>query len=520
MEENSSYSKPNGLQRWMTTVDHKDIGYLYLVFGGFVGLWGATDAIMVRTELLTPTAGIWGVETYNALFTTHGLSMLFLFATPVAFGLSNHLVPLLVGADDMAFPRVNAVAFWLLPMALLLMRSGILANTLGIVAIRPPMTGWTFYPPLSIRELNLTIDLVLLGLHLSGVSTILSAINFIVTIMIQRDEDVGWERLDIFSWTILTTSGIVVFAFPILGAVLLMILLDRNVGTTFFTVEGGGYILYQHLFWFFGHPEVYILTLPAMGLISLILPKFTGRTLFGFKFVVYSTLAIGVLSFGVWGHHMFTTGVDPRIRSSFMAVTLAIALPSAVKVFNWIATLWDGRVQVTPPLLFCTGAIFNFNLGGITGVFLAALPVNLRYHGTYYVVGHFHFILVGMIVFALFGACYYWFPLLTGQHYDRNLAMAHFWLTMIGALVTFGILLLLGMQGLPRRSATYPLQFAPLQQLATVGAYVMGFGQILWLLNMVKSLRTGERITDADVWNLKQNGMFTREWQWFERRLR
>ncbi|WP_336363602.1 cbb3-type cytochrome c oxidase subunit I [Halalkalicoccus salilacus] len=504
----------------MTTVDHEDIGLLYLAFGSFAGLWGGTDAMMFRTELLAPSTGVWGTETYNALFTTHGLTMLFLFATPVAFGFANYLLPLLVGADEMAFPRVNAVAFWLLPTALLLMRAGVLANLLGVNGIDPPATGWTFYPPLSVRESNVDVDLVLLGLHLSGVSTLLSAINVVVTVVTERGADVGWERLDVFSWTMLTTSGLVVFAFPILGAVLLMLLLDRNLGTAFFAVEGGGVVLYQHLFWFFGHPEVYVLVLPAMGLVSLILPKFTGRRLFGFEFVVYSTMAIGVLSFGVWGHHMFTTGVDPRLRGAFMAVTLAIAVPSAVKTFNWIATIWNGRVRVAPPSLFCFGAIANFVVGGITGVFLAAIPVDVVYHGTQYVVGHFHFVLVGMIVFALFAACYYWFPLFTGRLYDDRLAMAHFWLTMGGVVVAFSALVFLGMQGLPRRTATYPLRFAPLHQIATIGAYVIGFGQLLWAWNMVRSLLSGETVEEADVWDLKRDGAFTREWREFERRLR
>lgn len=518
--EDQSKRKPEGLSRWLTSVDHKDIGILYLFLGSFVGIWGGMDAVMLRTELLTPSADVWGAATYNALFTTHGLTMLFLFATPVTFGLGNYFIPLLIGTEEMAFPRINAIAFWLLPTALLLMRIGIIANILGIEAIGPPATGWTFYPPLSIRESNIDIDLVLLGVHLSGISTILTAINFIVTIVVERQETIEWNHLDIFSWSMLTTSGIILFAFPVLGAVIGMLLLDRNLGTAFFTVDGGGFLLYQHLFWFFGHPEVYILTLPAMGLLSLILPKFTGRALFGFESIVYSTLAIGVLSFGVWGHHMFTTGIDPRIRSGFMAVTLAIAIPSAVKVFNWITTIWNGQVRITPPLLFCLGAIVNFVIGGVTGIFLAAIPIDITYQGTYYVVGHFHFVLVGMIVFVLYASCYYWFPLITRRMYDEKLAKIHFWLTMGGIIVSFGLLLILGMQGLPRRMATYPLQFAPIQQVATIGAYVIGFGQLIWIYNMVKSLVYGPEVKQPDVWDLKKYGMFTQEWLKFEQELK
>ncbi|WP_049903881.1 cbb3-type cytochrome c oxidase subunit I [Halococcus agarilyticus] len=511
--------KLRGALRWVTTVDHEDIGLLYLVFGTAAGLLGGLDAMLLRTGLLTPSADVWGPETYNELFSTHGLTMLFLFATPVAFGLASYVVPSLIGADDMAFPRVNATAFWLLPAAFVLMRAGIFADLLGVPGMNPPATGWTLYPPLSRRAPNVDLDLVLLGLHLSGVSTLLSAGNFVVTIVAERADAVGWHRLDIFSWTVLTTSGLVLFAFPVLGSAVVMLLLDRNLGTTFFAVEAGGPLLWQHLFWFFGHPEVYILVLPPMGLLSHIIPKFAGRELFGFQFVVYSTLAIGVLAFGVWAHHMFTTGIDPRIRASFMAVSLAIALPSAVKTFNWIATMWGGTVRLTAPMLFCVGAIANFVVGGVTGVFLASIPVDLLYHGTYYVVGHFHFVLVGMVVFALFAASYYWFPLFTGRLFDPGLARAHFWLTTIGVVIAFLAMLVAGMGGLPRRMATYPTQFATTQQLATLGAYLIGFGQALWLWNVLVSWRTGQIVETADVWNLKESGAFTREWQRFERRL-
>jgi cytochrome c oxidase subunit 1 len=511
--------KLRGALGWVTSIDHKDIGLLYLVFGTAAGILGGIDAMMLRTELLTPAADVWGPETYNALFTTHGLTMLFLFVTPVAFGLANYVVPSLIGADDMAFPRLNATAFWLLPAAFVLMRAGIFADLIGIAGIDPPATGWTLYPPLSTRDPNADLELVLLGIHLSGVSTLLSAVNFIVTIVTQRADAIGWDQLDIFSWTILTASGLVLFAFPVLGSAIVMLLLDRNFGTTFFLVEGGGPILWQHLFWFFGHPEVYILVLPPMGLLSHIIPKFSGRKLFGFRFIVYSTLAIGVLSFGVWAHHMYTTGIDPRIRASFMVVSLAIALPSAVKTFNWISTMWGGNIRLTAPMLFCIGAIANFVVGGVTGVFLAAIPVDLVYHDTQYVVGHFHLILVGMVVFALFAACYYWFPLLTGRMFDRELARAHFWLTMVGVVVAFLVILVIGMNGLPRRLVSYPARFATAQQLATLGAYLIGFAQVLWAWNMFVSWRSGPIVETADVWNLKADGAFTREWQRFERQL-
>ncbi|RBI58992.1 cytochrome C oxidase subunit I [halophilic archaeon] len=520
--------------RWTTTTNHREIGILYLVFGTLAALWGGMEAMMLRTELLTPETTIWSAETYNALFTTHGVTMLFFFVTPVFFGIGNYFLPLLIGADDMAFPRLNAVGFWLLPPALLIARSGLPAQVVGqllgllvetgdvlrfFLTLREPGIGWTLYTPLSIQVPDPQINFLLLGLHLSGISTTVGAINFVVTTVYERGEDVGWPDLDIFSWTMLTTSGIVLFAFPVLGSALVMLLLDRNFGTAFFVTEGGGPILWQHLFWYFGHPEVYIIFLPATGLMSLILPKFAGRKLFGFKFIVYSTLAIGVLSFGVWAHHMFATGIDPRIRASFMAVSIAIAVPSAIKTFNWITTIWSGNLRITAPLLLCVGGIGTFVIGGVTGVFLAVIPIDILYHATYYVVGHFHLILMGIIPFMMFAASYYWYPIVTGRMYDRQLALFQSMLLVTGSTVTFGTLVVIGFLGLPRRHANYPVEFVLYQQVATVGAYVIGISVLLWLYNMLWSYRNGRPIEDADVWNLKETDQFTREWQWFERRL-
>jgi len=522
--------KPAGIFRWLTTVDHKDIGILYILFGIAAGTWGATDGMMIRAELFTANPTIWDPQTYNAVFTMHGLTMLFFFVTPVFFGFANYFIPILLEAEDMAFPRINAIAFWLIPMAFLLARAGLLTEVLGklllafgidipvLLILEPPASGWTLYVPLSTTLENPQMDLLLLGLHLSGLATVMGAINIIVTIFTMRGERVTWANLDIFSWTILTTSGIVLFAFPLLGSALLMLLADRNLGTAFFTAEGGP-ILWQHLFWFFGHPEVYILVLPAFGLVSYILPKFAGRKLFGFRFIVYSTLAIGVLSFGVWAHHMFATGIDPRLRAAFMAVSIAIAIPSAVKVFNWITTLWGGSIRLTTPMIFSIGAVGTFIIGGVTGVFLASIPVDLVLHDTYYVVGHFHFIVVGIITFMAFAAGYFWFPLLTGRMYNRKVAKIHAYLTIVGVFTTFTPLLALGYLGLPRRRAAYPAEFEVLQQLATFGAVLLIIGLGIWALNMFQSFRVGPKVEDADVWDLKQTDQFTAEWQWFEGKL-
>jgi len=413
----------------------------------------------------------------------------------------------------------------LLVPALVLMRAGLLSDVLGhvfvagglgalgeqLLALAPPATGWTFYAPLSVQLELPTVSVVLLGLHLSGVATTMSAINFIATIFTERD--VAWRDLDIFSWTMLTQSGLILFAFPLLGSALVMLLLDRTVGTTFFAIQGGSPILWQHLFWFFGHPEVYILVLPPMGIVSLLIPKFSGRKLFGFKFVVYSTLAIGVLSFGVWAHHMFTTGIDPRLRASFMAVSIAIAVPSAVKVFNWITTMWNGHVRLTAPMLFCVGGVATFVVGGVTGIFLAAIPIDLLLHDTYYVVGHFHFIIMGLISFAFFAGVYYWYPLVVGKHTDYRLSVAHFLLTTVGIVLAFGPMMIMGQEGLPRRYASYPAEFAGLQQVATLGAILIALGTVVWLFNLVQSYRMGDPVTTDDPWNLREHGdRRTAEW--------
>ncbi|ERH06811.1 MAG: heme/copper-type cytochrome/quinol oxidase, subunit 1 [Halonotius sp. J07HN4] len=524
--EESGYideEKPAGIVRWLTTVDHKDIGILYGLFGVIAFSVGGLMVMLMRIDLITANS-LLGTATYNSLLTSHGITMLFLFGTPIIAAFANYLIPLIIGADDMAFPRINAIAFWLLPPAALLIWAGFFAKPLGLFG--PAQTAWTMYTPLSLGAAGPSadavggagVDLMLLGLHLSGVAATMGAINFIATIFTQRGEEVSWANLDIFSWTVLTQSGLILFAFPLLGSALLMLLADRNLGTAFFLTDGGN-ILWQHLFWFFGHPEVYILVLPMMGIVSYVLPRFAGRKLFGFKFVVYSTLAIGVLSFGVWAHHMFATGIDPRVRASFMAVSMAIAIPSAVKTFNWITTLWNGRVRLTTPMLFCIGFISNFIIGGVTGVFLASIPIDLVLHDTYYVVGHFHYVLMGAIAFAGFAGIYYWFPLVTERMYQASLGKAHFWLSMIGSNITFLAMILLGYGGMPRRYATYLPEFATLHQVATAGALLLLVGQIIWLYNMVSSWFEGKRVEGADPWNLSQDNVRTIEWQWFEQKL-
>ncbi len=512
-------AKPSGLVRWLTTVDHKDIGLLYGVYSVAIFGWAGGAALLMRLELLDPEMSLFSASFYNSLLTSHGIAMLILFGTPILAAFSNYLVPLLIDADDMAFPRINAIAFWLLPPSAVL----VFAGFLPLEGVIPAQTAWTMYTPLSEgvgagTQGNVGVDLMLLGLHLSGVSVTMGAINFIATIVAERGDAVTWANLDIFSWTVLTQSGLILFAFPLLGSAIVMLLLDRNFGTTFFTVGGGDPILWQHLFWFWGHPEVYILILPAMGIVSYLLPRFSGRKLFGFKFVVYSTLAIGVLSFGVWAHHMFATGIDPRLRASFMTVSLAIAVPTAVKTFNWITTMWNGRLRLRTPMLFSVGFVSNVVIGGVTGVFLASIPVDLVLHDTYYVVGHFHYFLMGGTVFAVFAGIYYWFPLYTGRWYQERLGVVHFWLTMAGVNVTFFAMVLLGYGGMPRRYASYLPQFATLHQVATVGAVLLTVGQLVWLFNVVQSYLEGPAVESGDPWNLERDDLYTMEWAWFRRR--
>jgi cytochrome c oxidase subunit 1 len=522
-EGGTTTEKPSGLTRWLTTVDHKDIGLLYGTFAVLSFAWGGIAVLLMRLELLTPTSDLLNASFYNSLLTSHGITMLFLFGTPILAAFSNYLIPLLIGADDMAFPRINAIAFWLLPPGAMLIWAGFFP--LGDVI--PAQTAWTLYTPLSLgagggNQATAGVDLMLLGLHLTGVSATMGAINFVATILTERAEEVTWANLDIFSWTVLVQSGQIIFAFPLLGSALVMLLLDRNLGTSFFAIEAGGTMLWQHLFWFFGHPEVYILVLPPMGLISLILPRFAGRRLFGFKFVVYSTLALGVLSFGVWAHHMFATGMDPRLRASFMAVSIAIAIPSAVKTFNWITTMWNGKLRLTTPMLFCIGFIANFIIGGVTGVFEAAIPVDLILHDTYHVVAHFHYVIMGGIAFAVFAAIYYWFPLFAGRMYQRRLGKAHFWLTMVGTNLTFFPMVLLGYAGMPRRYASYAAPVGPvdvftlLHRFATLGALILAVGQLIFLWNIIQSWLEGPKLTGGDPWDLAERGHLTNEWAWLE----
>ncbi|SER68983.1 cytochrome c oxidase subunit I [Natrinema salaciae] len=493
----------------LSQVDHRRLARWHLAFALVMGLWGGLDALFLRTALVTPSLDRWTAETYNAFFTTHGLTMLFLFALPAIWGFAYAAVPPSIEADGIAHPWLGVWAFWLQVPAALAIRAGTVGGILGVAGLEPVSSGWTLYSPLSVLSQNPAVDSVLVGLLLVSVGTAATAWTLVVTI--RRRREIRWLDVDTFTWTVLTAGAMSLVAFPVLAVAVALLLADRTLGTAFL-VGGGGPLLWQHLFWFFAHPLVYVLVLPPMGIVGHVLPRFAGRRLFGRRSSVYSTLAIGVVSFTVWAHHMFVTGVGPSVRTVFMITTLAVALPSSAKLCTWLVTLWGGSIRYTAPMLAVLAAVGFFLVGGVTGVFLAVVPINVRYTGTYYVVAHFHLLLAGFVGLALVAGTYYWFPLLTGRRLEPGLARLHCWLTIVGVAVTFGALLLVGLAQLPRRVATYPAAYAPLHQLATVGAYVIAAGQLVFLLNLGRSLWVGDPAPD-DPWALEDGPSHTREWR-------
>ncbi len=488
----------SNLTRWLTTTNHKEIGILYIVmsFGFFIV--GGVLALLIRTNLAYPGQSIVDNGTYNRLFSTHGTAMIFLFIIPVLTGFGNYFVPLLIGAKDMAYPRINALGFWLLPPAGLLIFLG-----------NAPV-GWTGYVPLSIQE-DASVNFWIVGLLIVGTSTILGAINFIVTIFKLRAPGVTFRNLSLFVWSVLVTAFMILMATPVLAAGLTMVLADRLLHTCFFNTFAacagslGDPVLYQHLFWFYSHPAVYIMILPAMGMISEVIPVMSRKPIFGYRAIAYSSVAIGLLGFTVWVHHMFTTGIDLTVRVPFMIATITIAVPSGVKVFNWLATMWGGKILLRTPMLFAIGFLSMFVIGGISGVFQASIPVDYQVQDTYFVVAHLHNVIFGGSVLGLFAGTYFWYPRITGRMYDERLGKLHFWITMIGLNLVFFTMHFLGLMGMPRRYASYtellPFQplLLPLNQLATVGAFLLAFGQLPFFYNMIKSRWVGPAIVE-DPW--------------------
>jgi len=492
-----AHRKPRtGISKWLFTTDHKLIGVMYIWLGFFFFAVGGLFALLLRTQLAGPGLQVLNPELYNQLMSLHGTFMIFFFTIPILAGLGNYIVPIQIGARDMAFPRVNAVSFWLLIPAGLMMISSMFLQG-GAAA-----GGWTSYPPLSDRQYSPGpgVDLWILGLHLAGLSSILGAINFVVTVTNLRAPGMTLWKLPMFCWTVLITQCIILFATPVLAGALTMLLTDRLFGTAFFLPSAGGDpVLWQHLFWFYSHPAVYIMVLPGMGMISQVLPVFASKRLFGYKGLVLSTAGIGFIGFLVWGHHMFSTGLDPSLRFFFSLASMVIAVPTGVKIWSWIATIWGGSLRFRTPMLYAIGFVALFVIGGATGVWLALVPFDVQVHDTYFVVAHLHYVLFGGSLMAIFAGLYYWFPKISGRLYNEKLGQAHFWLTFVGMNITFMPMHFVGILGMPRRIYTYPAQYTSWNQVATLGSYVLGVGMLLFFVNMLWSLWKGRRAPE-DPW--------------------
>jgi len=492
-----------GIGAWLTTTDHKKIGIMYMISTFVFFLLGGLAALMVRTQLALPETPPFGDELYNQIFTIHASVMLFLFIIPFGVGgLGNYLVPLMIGARDVAFPKINALSFWMIiPAGLLILSGFFFPDPTGAYPTGAADAGWTSYPPLSVRG-PFGQSLWLVGVIILGTSSILGAMNFLVTILNMRTPGMTMHRLPLFVWAMLTTSFIQLIATPALAAALLMTLSDRHLGTHWFDPGGGGDVIaYQHGFWFYSHPAVYIMILPYFGVISEIIPVFSRKPIFGYKAVAYSTAAIGVLGFLVWAHHMFTVGLPVISQSFFMLMTMLIAIPTGVKIFNWAGTLWGGHLQFKAPLLFSVGFLTMFVIGGLSGVYSAVVPVDYELHNTYFIVAHIHYVLFGGSVFAVFAASYYWFPKVSGRLYSESLGNWHFWLMIIGFNLTFFPMHILGVMGMQRRIATYPVDtgFLPWNVVETVGAFLMGIGILIFVWNMLASWRGGP-LAGNDPW--------------------
>ena len=492
--DDHAHDHPHGWRRWMFATNHKDIGTLYLWFSFVMLISGGLLALTIRLELFQPGLQYVQPELFNQLTTMHGLIMVFGAIMPAFVGFANWQIPLMIGASDMAFARMNNFSFWLMPPAALLL-VGSFFEPGGATA-----AGWTHYAPLSV-QMGVGMDMAIFAVHILGASSIMGSINIITTILNMRAPGMTLMKMPLFVWTWLITAYLLIAVMPVLAGAITMVLTDRHFGTAFFNAAGGGDpVMYQHIFWFFGHPEVYIMILPAFGIVSEIIPTFSRKRLFGYDAMVYATASIAFLSFIVWAHHMFTVGMPLAGTMFFMLSTMLIAVPTGVKVFNWTATMWKGSLTFETPMLFALAFLFLFTIGGFSGLMMAIAPVDFQYHDTYFIVAHFHYVLVPGAVFAIMGAVYYWLPKWCGHMYDEKLSKVHFWLSAVFVNVLFFPQHFLGLAGMPRRIPDYSTQFADWNMVSSIGAFGFGLSQLLFVWLIIKCARGGAKAS-AKVWD-------------------